>query len=320
MRQDYAKMIEFLKTQHNLLICGHEQPDGDCLGSMLAVYDVFDGESKNWRIVIADAIPQNLKFLPGLEMAIKPEEIDIEVEAVLILDGRGLHRTGQWLAPYLPGRKVYCVDHHLGSHFEGEHIVLEPEASATAEIITAIIEEAGIEPGPKAAMNLYSGIVADTGCFRFLNTTSRCFTQAAKLLPKVDIEEVRIHLFEDCSMANLRLKGHCCTTMELDCNGLLCYAVVDRETIARYGGGSEDLNDIVNFTLMPHGVKLGILFEEHEGFVKLGLRSRSGTNVNRLARALGGGGHELAAGARIKGSLSEVIPRVIDEAKELLAK
>jgi len=319
MQQDYTEMIAFLESQNNMLICGHEQPDGDCLGSMLAVYHAFAGKNKNWRMVIPDAISENLKYLPGLSLIIKPEEIDIEVAAVLMLDGRGLHRTGSWLEPYLPGRKVYCVDHHMGSFFEGDHLVLEPEASATAEIITAIIEEAGIDPDPTVAMNLYSGIVADTACFRYLNTTPRCLAQAAKLLPKVDIEKVRIHLFEDCSMANLRLKGYCCTTMQLDCGGRLCYAALDKATIRHFGAGSEDLYNIVNYTLMPHGVQMGILFEEHDEFVKVCFRSREGINVNQLAKSLGGGGHMLASGARIKGLLEEVMPRVINAAKQVFA-
>jgi len=320
MQKDYAKMIAFLKNQHNMLICGHEQPDGDCLGSMLAVYHAFDGESKNWRLVIPDTIPENLKYLPGLDLIIKPEDIDIEVEAVLMLDGRGLHRTGFWLEPYLAGRRVFCIDHHMGSFFEGEYLVLEPEASATAEIVAAIIEEAGIDPEPIVAMNLYSGIVADTACFRYMNTTSRCLNQAAKLLPKVDMEKVRIHLFEDCSMANLRLKGYCCTTMQLECEGKLCYAALEKATMERFGAGSEDLYNIVSYMLMPHGVQMGILFEEHDGFIKVCLRSRNGVNVNRLAKSLGGGGHMLASGARIKGPLAEVMPRVINAAKEIFAK
>ncbi|NLF80452.1 MAG: hypothetical protein GX572_04580 [Clostridia bacterium] len=318
MSEQYGKMIEFLNNQRNLLICGHEQPDGDCLGSMLATYLAFAGEKKNWRVVVSDAIPQNLLFLPGMEQVITPEQIDIDVEAVLILDGRGLRRTGFWLEPYLPGRRVFCVDHHLGSYFEGEHLVLETQASATAEIICAIIEEAGIAPDAAVATNLYAGIAADTGGFRYLNTTARCFEQAARLLPKVDIEEVRIRLFEDCSLANIRLKGHCCLNLQLEYDGRICYAFIDRAAMELYGAKNEDSFNIVNFTLMPHGVKVGILFEEREDYVKISFRSRKGIEVNRLARNFGGGGHLLAAGAKVNGTLEEIMPKVIKAAKELV--
>ena len=320
MKQDYSKMIEFLRDQHNMLICGHEQPDGDCLGSMTGVYNAFDGASKNWYMVLPDAVPQNLTYLPGLEHAISPEQIDFPVEAVLMLDGRGLHRTGQWLAPYLEGRRVYCVDHHMGTSFDGDHLVLEPEASATAEIIAAIVEEAGLKLDTATATCLYSGIVADTGCFRFLNTTQRSLHQAAQMLPLVDIEEVRIHLFEDCSLPNLRMKGYCCQHLQIAADGLICYAVLDKQTMADCGGNLSETYGIVNYTLMPHGVKLGILFEEHDEFVKVSFRSRHGYSVNGLAHSLGGGGHELAAGARLREPLDKAVPIVINAAKELFAK
>ena len=313
-------MIEFLRNQDNLLICGHEQPDGDCLGSMTGVYLAFDGPKKNWRMVLPDKVPQNLEFFPGLEQAVTPDTIDIPVEAVLMLDGRGLHRTGQWLAPYLQGRRVYCVDHHMGDSFDGDHLVLEPEASATAEIIAAIVEEAGIEFTPEVATCLYGGIVADTGCFRFLNTTRRSFTQAAKMLPLIDPEEIRICLFEDCTIANLRMKGYCCENLHMELDGRICYTVLDKATMARCGGGLEDTHGIVNFTLMPHGVQLGIFFEEHDEYVKVSFRSRKGFSVNELAHNLGGGGHELAAGCRVWEPVEKAVEKVIKAAKEQFAK
>jgi len=320
VEQDYSKIIQFLQQQKNMLICGHEQPDADCLGSMTAVYLAFAGEQKNWRMVLPDEVPHNLRFFPGLEQAVSPDDIDIQVDAVLMLDGRGLHRTGQWLAPYLEGSKVYCVDHHMGNSFDGDYIVLEPEASATAEIIAAIAEQAGIEMNEDIATCLYGGIAGDTGCFRFMNTTQRCFLQAARLLPYVDTENIRIHLFEDCTMANLRMKGYCCQHLHMEADGNICYAVLDKEVMESCGGTLADTHGIVNYTLMPHGVKLGILFEEHDEFTKVSFRSRKGTGVNELAHYLGGGGHELAAGARIWEKPEKAVPLVINAAKELFAK
>ncbi|MBQ1501694.1 MAG: bifunctional oligoribonuclease/PAP phosphatase NrnA [Firmicutes bacterium] len=320
MAQDYRKMIEFLETQDNMLICGHEQPDGDCLGSMTGLYLAFDGPRKNWRMVMSDPVPQNMTFLPAIDKAISPEDIDIPVEAVLMLDGSGLHRTGQWLAPYLPGRKVYCIDHHLSRSFDGDYRVLEPEASATAEIIAAIVGDAGIEMTADIATCLYSGIAGDTGCFRFLNTTQRSLRQAAQMLPFVDLEEIRIHLFEDCTMSNLQMKGYCCQNLRMEAEGRICYAVMDKETMVRLGGDINDTQGIVNYTLMPHGVQLGVFFEEHDDFVKVSFRSRKGYNACDLAHALGGGGHELAAGARIWEPLEKAVPMVINAAKEQFAK
>ncbi len=318
MNPDYQKMIEFLTTQKNLLICGHEQPDGDCLGSMFAVYHAFDGASKNWQLVGPDAPPLNLTFLPGIEQMVRPEQISIDVQAVLILDCRGLHRTGFWLEPYLPGKRVFCVDHHLGDHFDGEHIILEQQACATTEIIGAIIEQAGIELSSDAATCLYTGMVADTGGFRFPNTTSRALSQAARMLPLVDLETITMQVFEQSTMANLRLKGHCCNNMTLLEDGKICYVVFDRQTMENLGASREDVNGVVNYTLYPQGVQLGILFEEQDDLVKVSLRSRRGTSANALARSLGGGGHELASGVRIYEPLPVALTKVLDAAKEMI--
>ncbi len=320
MTSKYQQMIDFLNTQRNMIICGHEQPDGDCLGSMLAVYHAFAGKQKNWRLVSPDIIPPHLSYLPGIELIIKPEDIDIDVDSVLILDCRSAHRTGLWLEPYLSGRPVYCADHHEGKRFDGNYLILEPEAAATAEIIAAIIDEAGIELNADIAINLYSGIVSDSGGFRYPCTTQRSLILAAKLLPWVDIEQITVHIFEDCSLANMRLKGYCCSSMQLTCGGQLCYAVLDKPTIESMGAKPVDLSNIVNYTLMTHGVRLGVLFEEHDDFIKVSFRSRKGINVCDLAHSLGGGGHELAAGVRIREPLAIAQERVLNAAKEMIAQ
>lgn len=318
MNPGYQKMIDFLQSQKNMLICGHEQPDADCLGSMLAVYHAFDGAAKNWRLVTPDVVPQNLTFLPGMEQIINPEQIDINVEAVLILDCRSLQRTGFWLEPYLTGRPVFCADHHMGDHFDGEHIILEADSCATAEIIAALVEAADIEMDEKTATCIYAGLMSDTGGFRYPSTTVRALNQAAKMLPIIDLEKVVMQVFEQNTMANLRLKGYCCNNMSLLEGGKICYIVLDKETLSSIGATKEDINGVVNYTLYPEGVKMGILFEEQDDMVKLSIRSRTGTSANALACSLGGGGHELASGARISEPLASTVSRVLSAAKEMV--
>jgi phosphoesterase RecJ-like protein len=317
MNPAYQKMIDFLHTQKNMIICGHEQPDADCLGSMLAVYHAFDGKNKNWRLVGPDQPAPNLTYLPGIEHLLQPEQIDIEVEAVLILDCRGLHRTGLWLEPYLAGRRVFCADHHLGDVFDGEHIILEHHAAATTEIIGAVIEQAGIELDIDTAICLYSGLMSDTGGFRFPNTTVRALEQAAKMLPLIDIETITMHVFEQSTMANLRVKGYCCNNLQLLAEGRICYAVLSQDTMRDIDADKADVTGVVNYTLYPQGVRLGILFEEQEQFIKVSFRSRRGTSANALARSLGGGGHELASGVRINEPLSIAVEKVLAAAKEM---
>ncbi|MDO4581898.1 MAG: DHH family phosphoesterase [Bacillota bacterium] len=317
----YQQMIEFLRAQHDLLLCGHEDADADCLGSILALYQCFDGAGKNWRMVVEGRVQENLHYLPGLEQMLAPAQLDIEPQAVLLVDCGDVARAGSWLPPLAQGLPLYCIDHHLSNAFTGNLAVVETQAAAAAEIVTAICEQAGVVPGAAAALNLFSGIAADTGCFRYLNTTPRCHRQAAWLQELgVDLETVRIHLFEDRGCRNIKLLGLCCANMQSECGGLLAYSYLDRRSMERLGAGSADTFDLVNYTLVLSGVKVGILFEEYADHVKVSLRCRSGYRVDRLAAAWGGGGHALASGLKASGSLQQVMPRLLADARQIFAQ
>lgn len=314
----YDAMLQMLKTQRNLLLVGHEDPDCDCLASVLALYRLFDGAEKNWRMLLHDIVPQNLRYLPHLAEMTAPETIgSADYDAVLLVDCGEARRTGAWLAAMLPGKKLYCIDHHISNDFHGDLALVEPHAAATGEIIAALCEYAGLCPDDDSALCLYSAMAGDTGCFRYLNTTARCLRLAGWLLPRVDLEAVRIHLFEDRTYANLKMMAVCLEHIATDCGGLLAYSWLDRASMLRYRAGMADCHNIVNYTLTLSGVRLGILFEEHDGYVKMSFRCRRGLRVDELARQFGGGGHMEASGCKLSGSLDEVMPRVLAAARQL---
>ena len=316
--QNYDIMLQMLDTQHNMLLVGHEDPDCDSLASLLALYRMFRGEEKNWRMVLRDEVPQNLRFLPHLEEMVSPDTLrPADYDAVLLVDCGEPRRTGAWLAEMLPGKKLYCIDHHSSNAFQGDLSLVEPDAAASGEIIAALCEYAGLFPDDDTALCLYSAMAGDTGCFRYQNTTPRALRLASLLLPQVDLEMVRVRLFEDRSYANLKMMAACLENIRTDCGGQLAYSWLDRATMLRYGATMADCHNIVNYTLVLSGVRLGILFEEHAGHVKMSFRCRRGLRVDELARRLGGGGHVLAAGCKIEGELDTVMPRVLAEARTL---
>ncbi|MCR4963184.1 MAG: DHH family phosphoesterase [Firmicutes bacterium] len=302
MNELYRQMIEILQRQRNLLLVGHVEPDGDCVGSLLGLYFAFQGREKNWRLVTEDAPAACLGFLPGIDTIIRPEAIDIVPQAILTVDCWTLNRTGYWLSDYLqPGLPFYCIDHHRTSHFQGDLAVIEPQAAACGEIVAALMQQAGIEPDADTATALYTALAADTGCFRFGSTQSRTLAQAAWLRPQVDIEQIRIALYESRSRGNMHLLTQALNHLHYSCDGAFCYTVLRREDFQE--AGQALASDIVNFTLVSTGVKIGMLLEEHDGYVRVSLRSRPGYPVDQLARDLGGGGHRQAAGCRREGDL-----------------
>lgn len=313
----YREMIDILQRQRGLALVGHESPDCDCLGSMLALFRAFEGRDKGWVMLLRDPAPDNLRFLPGLELMIDPDRLTEQPQAFLFVDHGEAERAGAWLAPLLKGQPIYCIDHHATNDFQGEASICEEDAAAAAEIVAALIFAAGMEPDDETALCLYSGIAADTGCFRYLNTTARCFELSARLVDQVDLELVRISLFEDRSYANLKMMAACLNNLVTACEGKLCYSYISAAQRGRFGAQAEDCHNIVNYTLVLSGVKMGLLFEEYEDEVKISFRCRRGWRVDELARRFNGGGHKLAAGCKTRGKLADIIPQVVEEATRL---
>lgn len=316
MELQYQQMLAMLENQRQLLIVGHEDPDCDCLGSMLGLYLSFHGKDKDWRMLRRDPVPANLAYLPGLEDMIDPEALDIPGQGVLLVDCGDIRRTGDWLADRMEGKPLYCIDHHVSNAFQGVLSLVEPDASATAEIIA----ELALLKGPvqdEVALCLYSGMAADTGCFRYNNTTARCLSLAAQLLPQVNLETVRIQLFEDRSYANAKMIGRCFDHIQLECGGKLCYSYLSCADREPYQAGPADCHNIVNYTLSLHEVKVGVLFEEYQDYVKMSFRCRNGYRVDKLAQYFHGGGHALASGCKISGNLDTVMPMVLAETRKL---
>lgn len=320
MKQDYRQMIDILQKSKNLLITGHQDPDGDCIGSMLGIYHAFDGKSKGWQMVLQDDMPAYLAFLDGFEEIKTPPDISIKPDGVLLLDCAQAKRAGaEFLDEYLGKAPFYAIDHHPAQDCDCDHCIIEDQASATGEICAAIVDEAGISYNLATATALYSAIVADTGCFRYLNTTPRCFAIAARLLAAgIDLEAVRINIFENNSLANMKMLGLALQSLKISEGGLVAWMKVDLAGKQLYQAKEADLANIINYALSIQGVKIGVFFQEKEGEIKVGLRSRKDYAIDGIARSFGGGGHLMAAGCTIKGTLDEACEQVLAAINKML--
>ena len=316
---DYIEMAGVLQGCKDLLITAHHDPDADCVGAILGLWHLFAGEQHGWTMVLEDEIPPNLKYLPDCGRIVHPADIVVQPQAVLLVDCGEPDRVSRgWLDAYynLP---FYCIDHHVSNVFRGELALVERDASSTGEIVAAMGEAAQLPVNIQAASCLYCAIVSDTGCFRYENTTPRSLEIAAKMLRKgVDMELTRVHLFESRSPAGMIVLQAAFRNMQFAADGALCYTFVRHEEAAAVQAVAADYNSIANFTLMRSGVKIGLLFEEYDNDVKVSLRSRQGLRMDKLAHALGGGGHVRAAGCRIDGNLETVLPLVLEKALEMI--
>ena len=316
MGKIFTPIIDILQNEKNLIIVGHEDPDCDSVASILSLYLTFGGKEKNWYPLVGENVPMELRFLPGIEFLCLPQDLPSDYGNILLVDCDTPERAGAFLPPLIAGRKLYCIDHHISNGFLGDVVIVDPKAAATTELISLIIEEAGLPISDEAALCLYSGMSADSGGFRFISTTARTMACAGKLVPQVDLETVQTNLFESRTIENIKMLAVCLNNIQVDSDGLLCYSYISREEQLAHNATEQDCNRIVNFTMAIFGVKMGLLFEEGEGHVKISLRARRGYRVDEIAKELGGGGHMQAAGCKIPGDLTLVMPLAIAKAKE----
>lgn len=320
LAQQYQEMAAFLGQQKNLLISGHEDPDCDSLGSVLALYQAFSGAEKNWAMLQSGPIPENLRYLPHVDELLPPASVDAGAsDAILLVDCAELARAGSAVAALAAGKPVYCIDHHMGQAEQAELALVDASAAAAAELVCGLIKEAALPIDDDIALCLYSALSADTGGFRYVNTSAQCLRWASELRPQVDLELVRKQLFENCSLANLKLLGCSLQRLAVAQQGQLAYSYLDTAAFEECAATNEDCHHIVNYLIYLSGVKVGILFEEYPEYTKISLRSRTGSRVDELARQFGGGGHMLAAGCKIHAPLAVAMPQMLAAAEKMLA-
>lgn len=320
IEQNFAKtFIEELAGKKNVLITGHVDPDSDCVGSMLGVFYALGGPEKGWQMVLQDDIPAHAAFLPGAEKIQKPDALTMQPEAVLLLDCSECARAGEWVCPYWQTIPRYIIDHHQNQPDAAKLALCDPTAAATGELIADLLFAAGWQIDRQVAYCLYTALSGDTGGFRYMNTTPHTLALASHLMTfGIDTEEIRINLFENLSRTNMQMLAVALRSAEYHMDGKLCLLSLPRVEKIAHGAGRGDTSNIVNYTIATRGVRVGVLLDEFDDYVKISLRTRRGYAANVLAAHFGGGGHMQAAGCRIPGDLAYAKKQVVQAALEIL--
>jgi phosphoesterase RecJ-like protein len=299
------------------LLTTHVRPDGDGLGSMLALEEVLRRQGKDVRLVIASAMPARYAFLDPerrIEAFTPPGERWGDAEVILVLDTGTRNQLGTF-APFLAGSAAAkaVIDHHQTQDDLGALRFVDTTAEATGRLIFEAITALG-EPLPERAANaLFVAVAMDTGWFRHSNATAATFGLAEDLVRAGARPEVLYeHLFEHSTLGRLKLTGLVLERLQLASGGRVAYTEIRRTDYAATGALPQDSEDLVNFTRSIAGVEVGLLFmEQPRGGVKISFRSRVRVDVARLAERFGGGGHRRASGAVVEAPLEEVRARVL---------
>ncbi len=318
---------EFVASHKSFLLTTHINPDGDGLGSEVAMAHWLRSLGRTVRVLNDSVIPTAFLFLARTQVF---EVFEAELgqqrlagsDALIVLDTSNRQRIGR-LSPLLDQHllPIAVVDHHVSHAGFGRVNVIEPDASSTGEIVFELIRESGAQITPDIAEALYVALMTDTGSFRYSNTDSHAHRMAAELLGHgVDPQKVHSQVNSHASAGRLRFFGEVLSRLELLDQGRLVVLEASPDQFQRHGLTGADTEGLVDMPRTIAGVDVVALFSEVEaGKVKVSLRSTGRVAIDQVCSRLGGGGHAHAAGVLLRGTRAEARARVLPELEKVLA-
>jgi phosphoesterase RecJ-like protein len=319
-RPDPMVAAERLRSATRALLTSHRRPDGDALGSELALADLAAKLGTQTVIVNRDPEPPSLSELPGIHEVVVadtlPNGFPIEFDLVVTLECPELDRAGFDGLDRLP---ILNIDHHPANPLFGETNYVDEDAPAVGEMVWRMFRAAGVQPSPEAATNAHVALTTDTGDFRYSNATRRAFEAAAEMVDAgADPTRIADWVHGRRTAASIRLLGEALQTLTLEFDGRLAIIQLDQSAFARSKAQPTDSEDIINHPRSIAGVQAVAFFKQWEpGVVHISLRSKGQVDVRTVAARFGGGGHANAAGCRVEGKLEDARARVTAELSTL---
>lgn len=308
-----------LIANHSFVLACHQNPDGDALGTALALAHVLRQHGKDVTVVCEGGLSESYRFIPEQDTIVeKTERRDFDVG--ILVDCEAVKRAGSAEDVISSARVGACLDHHIPDEEFGEIRIVDRHASSSAELAVQLLEANDVSIDDVAAAQLMAGLVNDTGGFRFANTTPETFRVAARLTELgASASAVAREVYETRPVRALKLLGRALDSLETGHEGQVAWTSIRKHDLDELGAEDTDTDGIVNYVGYAKGAKVAMLFRElGPEEVRVSLRSRFGFDVNRVARAFDGGGHAAAAGCTLKASLDQAREAVLAEVAKWL--
>ncbi len=319
---DYSVVAKTLKKSKNILITSHTNPDGDAIGSSLALYSLFSKLGYNVNVCIPNNIPEFLQWITNCEKiliykkeSVKAKKIVEEAEIIFCLDYNDLHRLENMSEPIINSKAIkILIDHHPKVENDIDYRFSTTETSSTAELIYEFIRGIGYENliDKEIAECIYVGIITDTGSLSYLCNYQSTYLIIAKLIG-LGIDGKRIHqlVYDTFSENRLRLLGYSlCEKLKVLKEFSTAYIYLSKSDLKKFKYQVGDTEGLVNYALSIKGIQFAALFTERENVVRISFRSKENFRVNEFAsKHFEGGGHNNAAGANSYISLNETIEK-----------
>lgn len=310
-----AQIAETLRAHQRFVVMSHLRPDGDAVGCAVALTLCLRAMGKDAVVWNHDGPVEKLSFLPGSSLVARPPQVPEDFEIAIVVDTSTQPRLGDAPAGVRSAKVWINLDHHVSNTGYGDMVYIDPSAPASGQIVFELIQAGGFPLTQEIAENLWAAIATDTGSFQYANTTARTFEIGAELIRAgVRVGKISEQLFQTHPRRRLELFRTMLNGMKFTAEGRVASFALTRAAFLEAGATPEDTEGLIDTLRSTEGVLVAVFLEELEepGRVRLSMRSKDPRyDVCALCAQFGGGGHTLAAGARVQGRLDEVETNVL---------
>ncbi len=323
MNKKAEDMLSLLKGR-KILVTSHRDPDGDCIGSTVAMTLALEQMGFDAEALNLDEIPYRYTFCDPYRLIYSMNSIpDREHEVAVVLDSSDLHRLGYEMEREFPKVKhIINIDHHKSNEKFGDLNLVDETAAAVCEILYGILKQWDIDWNDQIANALYTGITTDTGSFKYESTSSETLRIAADLIDYgADINIIRTSIWENEPYNRIHALSNVLDNIKLSEDGRISWIKISLEEIERHQLNNGDLESFVDYPRTITGVEVALFIKEMEkGQLKVSVRTKSCIDATKIASVFGGGGHKRAAGFKIKGTLDQEEERILKVVQEEVDK
>lgn len=321
--EQLAAAGRFLREHDDYLVVSHVNPDGDAASSTFAVGLLLRRLGKTYTLINEGSVPEKFARIGSGQAIRKLGDLAASPSYtyVICVDCADYARIGEVNRLIAEDALILNIDHHATNDHYGRVNAVRKDAASTTEVIYDLVEAMDEPLDTELATCLYTGLLTDTGGFRYANTSPKVLRIASRLIAAgVSGSELAEWYLETITMAHVQLLKRSLATLSFSPDGKIAWLYVTQEDIAESGANDEDLEGLVNYSRNIAGVEVGLFFKQKDsGTVKVSLRSNGSTDVSRVAQALGGGGHVRAAGCTVAGSIPQAIDRVLEQVERSLS-
>jgi len=313
-----ADIRDAILERQRFVLTSHARPDGDAIGSQLAMAYALRELGKDVQLVDKDPVPPQFQSLPGVGDIQVSSTVHGQFDAAIVMECSDLPRTGvEGFEKYF----VINIDHHPGNRNFGALNWFDEGAAACGEMVFDLIEALGVALTPEIATHIYVAILTDTGGFHFSHITPRTFEICRRCTEAgAQPQAIARAVYDNSSMGRLRLMGTVLHNLEFEGNGRAAIAALTLKLLQDTGATHEDSDGLINLPLTVKEIQAVAFFKEVEpGHFRISLRSKGDVDVNRVANLFGGGGHKNAAGCSLYGQYADVRRKLVDELNRALA-